>query len=316
VPAATATVTRSILTRQFRLSEDVCRRLSREAFDPRLMGATLQYRDNGFDSDVLVCYVPACGRAADQYDAVLDHARHRALAVTFLGFEPKASWRPALALRDHMVLVRELLRDAVARLQPRMAVIAGFSSGADVAMRLAALPDPESRLRLEGCLALGANLSIDTCFLTSALATLGDDDEGLLSLLRRVSDGASSLDEWINLCQYAVSVVPTFRHDVAPLRAFGADISAPFAGGALAPFVEWYRSAAAQGCRLRCVFEDTPMFRHLVRDLQLRNLDEGLLGADYDEGSIVIDPGTSHFDLIDPVRVQAHVDALVERLRT
>jgi hypothetical protein len=33
--------------------------------------------------------------------------------------------------------------------------------------RLAAAPDPESRLLLDGCLALGPNLSLDTCFLTS-----------------------------------------------------------------------------------------------------------------------------------------------------
>jgi len=29
----------------------------------------------------------------------------------------------------------------------------------------------------------------------------------------------------------------------------------------------------------------------------------------------VIDPDTSHFDLIEPSRVEGHVDALVERLR-
>ena len=39
-------------------------------------------------------------------------------------------------------------------------------------MRLAAAPDPDERLKLDGCLALGPNLSIDTCFLTSALATM------------------------------------------------------------------------------------------------------------------------------------------------
>ena len=299
----------------YRLSEDTCRRLARTSFDPRLIGSTMHYLDNGVESDVLICYIPACGRAANQYDRVIAEATYRGMAVTFRGFEPVTGWRPSLPLDDHMVLVREFLRDIVARIRPRLTIIGGFSSGADFAMRLAAAPDPESRLRIDGCLALGANLSIDTCFLTSALATLNDrDDAGLLAILRRVSDAASSLDEWVNLCDYVVSIVPTFRHDVAPLRAFGAAISAPFATEKLTPFAEWYRAAAAKGCRLRCVFEDTPMFRDLVRELQLRNLDDGLLGPQYEEGSIVAEAGSSHFDLINPARVEEHVRALVDRL--
>jgi tRNA A-37 threonylcarbamoyl transferase component Bud32/pimeloyl-ACP methyl ester carboxylesterase len=299
----------------FRLSEDTCRRLARTSFDPRLIGSTMHYLDNGVESDVLVCYIPACGRAANQYDKVLETATYRAVAVTFRGFEPVTAWRPSLSLDDHMVLVREFLRDVVARLRPRITIIGGFSSGADFAIRLAAAPDPEPRLRLDGCLALGANLSIDTCFLTSELATLNDrDDAGLLAILRRVSNQASSLDEWVNLCEYAVSIVPTFRHDVAALRAFGAAISAPFATEKLTPFADWYRAAAAKGCQLRCVFEDTPMFRDLVRELQLRNLDDGLLGPQYEEGSIVAEAGTGHFDLIGPSRVEDYVLALVDRL--
>ena len=314
-PLPKGTPERTATSAKFRLSEDVCRRLARASFDPRLIGSTMHFRDNGVESDVLVCYVPACGRAADQYDRVIDAATYRAVAVTFRGFEPVATWRPNLSLDDHMVILREFLRDAVARLRPRLTIIGGFSSGADIALRLAAAPDPESRLQVDGCLALGANLSIDTCFLTSALATLKDrDDAALLAILRSVSAGATSLDEFINLCDYAVSVVPTFRKDVAPLRAFGAAISAPFATEKLTPFADWYRAAAANGCRLRCVFEDTPMFRDLVRELQLRNLDDGLLGPQYEEGSVVAEAGTSHFDLIDPSRVEEHVQALVDRL--
>ena len=306
---------RTLTSGSYRLSEDTCRRLARTSFDPRLIGSKMHYLDNALESDVLVCYIPACGRAANQYEKVLRSASYRAMAVTFRGFEPVTAWRPALSLDDHIVIVREFLRDVAARLKPRTIIIGGFSSGADVAMRLAAASDPDARLRLDGCLALGANLAIQTCFLTSALATLQDRDHAaLLAILRRVSESASSLDEWVNLCEYAVSIVPTFRDDVAPLRAFGAAISAPFVDNTLTPFADWYRAAAAKGCVLRCVFEDTPMFRDLVRELQLRNLDDGLLGPYYEEGSIVAEAGSNHFDLIDPARVEGYVRALVDRL--
>jgi serine/threonine protein kinase len=307
----------TVVPASYRLSEDACRRLDRKSFDPRLIGSSMQYLDNGIAADVLVCYFPACGRAADQYAEVLETASYRAIAVTPRGFEPVTAWRPSLSLEDHIVLVREFLREAVDRIRPRFTVIAGFSSGGDFAIRFAAAPDPESRLSLHGCLSLGANLSIDTCFLTRLLGTLpNDDDDAMLATLRRVSEGAGSLDEWVNICDYVVRIVPTFRHDVGPLRRFGAAIAAPFEHENLMPFAEWYRNAAAKGCRLRCVFEDTPMFRDLVRELQLRNLDDGLLGAAYEPDSIVVEAGTNHFDLLDPARVEEHVRSLVNRMTT
>jgi serine/threonine protein kinase len=313
--ARSARASRQLTTTGFRLSEDTCRRLDRKAFDPRLIGTALQYLDNRVSSDTLVCFIPACGRGADQYTALLESAPFWAIAPTFRGFERVATWRPSLSLDDHIVLVRELLRDVVARVRPRFTVIAGFSSGADFSMRFAAAPDPESRVRIDGCLSLGSNLSIETCFLTSVLATLeGHDDNAMFKALRRVSDTASSLEGWVNICDYVVRIVPTFRHDVGPLRTFGAAISAPFEQERLTPFAAWYRGAAAKGCRLRCVFEDTPMFRDLVRELQLRNLDEGLLGPRYEQESLITEAGTSHFDLIDPARVEGHVQALRERM--
>jgi len=81
------------------------------------------------------------------------------------------------------------------------------------------------------------------------------------------------------------------------------------------PFVQWYRDATHQGRRLRCVFEDTPLYHDLVRELQLRNLDEKILGDRYDKDSIVLEPETTHFDLLEPARVERHIGALVERLR-
>ncbi len=299
----------------FALGEDVCRRLPRSSFDPRLIGNELEYLDNHAASDVLVCYFAPCGRAADQYTQVLEYVSHRGVAVTFRGFEPRAVWRPVLAVDDQIVLMREFLRAMVARLRPRFTIVAGFSSGADFALQLAAAPDPESRLRVDGCLTLGANLSFETCFLTRVLAGVpSGDDAALLAVLRSLTDGARSLDEWVNVCEYVTRIVPTFRRDMAPLRAFAAGISAPFEREALTPFAAWYREAASRGCRLRCVFEDTPMYRGLVRDLQLRNLDEKLLGPHYEEQSVVTEAGTAHFDLIDPPRVARHADALVSRL--
>jgi len=167
----------------------------------------------------------------------------------------------------------------------------------------------------DGCLTLGANLSFETCFLTSGLAALKkNDDDALLAVLRGVSSRAGSLDEFVNICEYITSIVPVFRSDIAPLRAFADGICAPFEHERITPFAAWYRDATSRGVRLRCVFEDSPMYRDVVRQLYLRNLDERLLGDRYEEMSIINDVGVDHFALLNPGRVEAHLDALLERL--
>jgi serine/threonine protein kinase len=306
-----------LIAGSFFLSEATCRRLSRPSFDPRLIGTDLHYLDNGVSSPVLLCLIPAWGRGSDQHIAMLSRAPYRAVIPTFRGFEPVTPWRPSLTIEDHIVLVREFLHHFAARVEARTVVLAGFSTGADIALRFAATPDPESRLRVDGALVLGCNLSPSTCFFTKTMAALkSDDDADMLAALRQVSNAAASLDEWVNICQYAITIASTFRHEAGPVRTFAAGIAAPFEREDLGVFANWYRAATAAGCRLRCVFEDTPMYRGLVRELQLRNLDEGLLGDRYEEGSIINEAGTSHFDLVEPSRVARHLEALVSRLGT
>jgi hypothetical protein len=141
-----------------------------------------------------------------------------------------------------------------------------------------------------------------------------NDDADMLAVLRQISNTAASLDEWVNICEYAIRIVGTFRHNADPVRTFAAGIAAPFEHEDLGAFANWYRAATTAGTRLRCVFEDTPMYRGLVRELQLRNLDEGLLGGRYQEGSIITEAGTSHFDLVEPSRVARHLETLVSWL--
>jgi Protein kinase domain len=307
----------ALIEGSFVLSEAVCRRLSRTSFDPRLIGTELHYLDNGVASPILVCLVPAWGRGSDQHVAMASRVPYRTVIPIFRGFEPVASWRPSLSIEDHIVVVREFLRDVAARAGARTVVLAGFSTGADIALRFAATPDPESRLRVDGCLTLGGNLALSTCFLTRRMASLkSGDDADMLAAFLEVSNGAGSLDEWVNMCEYALRIIGMFRHDADPVRTFAAGIAAPFEQGDFTAFEGWYRAATAAGTRLRCVFEDTPMYRGLVRNLQLRNLDEGLLGDRYEEGSIITEAGTGHFDLVEPARVARHLDALIARLAT
>ncbi len=295
-----------------RLGEEVWRQLDRASFDPRMLGDRLQYLDNRVPSDVLVCCFPACGLDAEEFAPFLRATRRRAMALTPFGYEVDRRRRPPLSLNDHLVLAREWLHAMVEQSRPRLFLVAGFSSGADFALRLAA----SAPSRLDGCLSLGSNLALETCFVTRVLAALGaNGEEETLVALRAVGQSVATLDEWINVHDYLLRIATKFRGTMDALRTFARDIVEPFEPGPLAPFVRWYTDARREGRRLRCVFEDTPLYHGLVRELLLRNLDQKVLGDLYEEDSIVIEPETRHFDLLEPSRIERHVDALVERLR-
>lgn len=182
-------------------------------------------------------------------------------------------------------------------------------------MRLAADREAGPPVRLDARIALGCNLALETCFVTRVVGTLDSGSEAdTLAALHGVGQSAQSLDEWLNLHDYQIQLMRKFGGAFEPLQAVARDIVRPFEAGPLLPFVQWYRDATGLGRRLRCVFEDTSLYHELVRELRLRNLDERLLGDHYDEDSIVIDPDTGHFDLLDPARLERHVDALVQRL--
>jgi hypothetical protein len=316
-PGGTTSGLRTIAAAEFTLTEAVCRQLDRASFDPRLIGDRLQYLDNNAPSDVLVACLPACGMDAAQFEPLLRASRLRVLAATPLGMEPVRRRRPRLTLADQLVLLREWLRAMTARLTPRLVVVVGFSSGGDLALRLAAAPAADQAWQLDGVLALGANLALDTCFVTRVLATLGGGGEAdTLEGLKRIGQGATTLDEWTEVHKYLVSIVARYRGSLEPLQLFARDVVRPFQEGPLAPFAAWYRDATGLRRRLRCVFEDAATYPGLVRELQLRHHDEGLLGERYEEGSIVIEPDTNHFDLLDPALIERHLAVLVERLRT
>ena len=299
---------------KFRITEGLVRRLSRPSYDPRMIGDAMEYLDNHARSEVLVCFLPACGLDASEWDGHLRSLPYRCVSLTPYGFEPTRRRRPTLPLDDHLVMTAAFVKHMIERAQPSYTIVVGFSSGGDIAMRLAAR---RSSLRIDGVLSLGCNLSLDTCFVTRLVAKAdGSNPAALLEGLRRVGAGTTALDAWINVHTYLVQMLQKFQTQLAPLQRVAQDVVKPFEGGGESAFTQWYRDAARPARVLRCVFEDDDVNPPLVRDIQLRNVESGLLGEHYREGSILIEPETNHFDLVRPEIVSRHLEALVGELKT
>ena len=298
----------------FRLSEGVCRLLTRATLDARVIGDTVHYRDNGVTSDVLVCLLPGCGQDESAFEPVLRHLPYHTIAVTQYGFEPVARRRVPLSLDDHGTIVRALVADVAAPTHPSRTILGGFSSGADLALRLLARPDAQPPLGVDGVLALAPNLGIETCFVTSVLAHVSDLPSRMLADVQVISRGVDTLDLWLDVHEYLVSTVRKFRGDAEALRRFAGDVVEVFERGDTNPFIGWFRAVSATVRCLRCVFDDSEAHVRLVHGLRLQNLDSGILGPNYQDESLVIETGKNHFDLLDPELIAGHLEGVLSTL--
>lgn len=320
VPAAGATTSprrrTKLVERSFRLSAEVCRQLDRKTLDARLIGDEMRYHDNQVTSDTLVFYLHGLGQDDAAFHPVLRESPFRGIGLTMYGFEPGTRRRIPLSSADHAVLMRELIREVIAREHPRVVLLVGFSAGADLFFDMIATSgDAHPPPAIDALLALTPNLSLDTCFVSRVYARLhGGDEAAILEDLRQFATGARSLHEWLNVHGYLVGILRKFGADAEPLQRYSSDICRRFEERGLDQFVDWYRTASSRLKCLLCVFEDTETSNRLVQQLRLRNLDEGALGDRYRDESLIIEPGTDHFDLAEPERLAGYVNEILTRL--
>jgi len=312
-PAAVAASSNQIVECRFALSERVCRKLNRATLDPRIIGDHLQYVDNQMSSDVLVFFLHGLGLDHRDFEPVLQRLPYRGMSPTLFGGEPGRQVRPALALNDHIVILREWLADVIERARPSIVVMVGFSLGADMGFELLRTPKEEPPPRVDAFLSLGSNLSIETTFVSRVMAGISSDrPEKLVADLCRLGSVAATLDEWVNIHEYLVKVLRKFQGDVAPLQRSAADIVRLLAESqGFEIFTAWFRTARERLSALRLIFSGDGQTRKMLDRLKLENLDSGILGEEYPDDTIIVLPHADHFDLMTTDHVLRFVGELV-----
>src|SRR5262249_6244665 len=143
-------------------------------------------------------------------------------------------------------LLSELLQGLVKETAPALVLVVGFSASGDLVLRLA-IDTPVGGRLPDGVLGLGPNQGIETCFVSAVLAKLeGNDPAQLLSALRTITAGATSLDDWMLVSGYLGRMLSRFRGDLTPLRVLGQDIVEPFERDESGAFAQMYREAASR----------------------------------------------------------------------
>ena len=314
---ASAEIANQLIEHRFMLTERVCRKLDRATLDPRVIGDHLLYVDNQVDSNVLVFFLHGLGLDHGDFEPIIKRLPYRGLSPTLYGCEPDRRGRVSLSLADHVVILREWLREIAGRFEHETMVMVGFSLGADMGFELLLGPDDEPTPRIDAFLSLECNLSLDTCSFSRVLAGLATDrPEVSIAELKRLGDSANSLDDWLNMHDYLVKVLRKFQGDIGVLQRAAADIVRPFEERpGFEVFARWFKGARERVPALRLVVSNDSAYRASLAQLKLENLDKGILGEEFPEGMFTVSGNTDHFGLMAPERVLRQVDELIAETR-
>jgi pimeloyl-ACP methyl ester carboxylesterase len=314
---ATVEIANELTEHRFTLSERVCRKLNRETLDPRIIGDHLSYVDNQVRSDVLVFFLHGLGLDHADFESILQRLKYRGVSPTLYGCEPERRGRISLSLADHVVILREWLKDVRARFHAEAVVMVGYSMGADMGFELLLGPTDEPTSRIDAFLSLESNLSLDTCFVSRLLAGIDPTHPELsIAKLRGLSDSAASLDEWLNVEEYLVKILRKFQGDIGVLQRTAADIVRLFSETqGFEVFARWFRGARERVRAMRVVFSSDPRTRAALARLKLDNLDKGILGGEFPEDIITVSENADHFRLMATEHVVRQVDELVAEAR-
>lgn len=309
VDGSTAGGQHALQEHSFTITADLVRQLEYQS--PKMIGDSIAYLDNGRFSDTLVIYLHAWGLDFRQCIEYLQELPYRAIAPTLYGFGEYARYRLPLPMRDHSLLLRALFAKEVQRVAPERVILAGHSSGADHLLHMA-VSEEGFGIDAAGLLALGCNISLETCFISDKFAKLEHSSaEGLLEEIKQMGNSAGSLGEWLTMHEYLVTVFSKFGENADPLRAYGKDIVGPFEEHDGNQFATWCREVTAKYNHVRFVFD--PDEYELVEAILMEHLKDNVLGDHFTEDTFVREE-VSHVELASAELLMKQTRRLIEEI--
>jgi pimeloyl-ACP methyl ester carboxylesterase len=307
--AAAARPAGALVQREFVLTAGHVRQLAERI--PRLVGYPVTYVDNQVQSDELVVFLHGLGADGGQFEQFLNASSRRAIAVTLVGFGKLEKRRPTLGLDDHSRVLRMLLREIVNDCRPKRTLLVGHSAGADQLLRMMH-DDAAAGVRVDGLIALGPNVSLDTCFATRLYARIdAANPDGTLTILKSLAEHINSLETWLVVQSYFAQMFMKLGNELEPLRRYAADLVRPFEEPG-DPLADWYRSAKQRVSLLRLVFSNEESAA--AEALLARHLDSNVMGDDFAESSFAIER-VHHLALLDLALVSRHVEEVFASVR-
>jgi len=308
-PLAAGPAAGALKQREFVLTAGHVRQLLER--NPRLVGYPVTYVDNQVQSDQLVVFLHGLGADGGQFEVFLNASPHRAIAVTLVGFGKNEKRRPTLGIDDHSRVLRMLLREITAECRPKRTLLVGHSAGADQLLRMMHDEDGAG-VKVDGLIALGPNVSLDTCFATRLYARIdAANPDGTLAILKSLAEHIDTLETWLVVQSYFAQMFIKLGDDLEPLRRYAADLVSPFEAAG-DPLADWYRSAKQRVPQVRLVFSNEESAA--AEALLARHLENNVLGDGFTEDSFTIER-VHHLALLDFALITRQVEDVFGSIR-
>jgi serine/threonine protein kinase len=299
---------REPVERSFVLTAGHVRQLS--VRNPRLIGYPMIGLDNRRESDTLVVFLHGVGGDYRRFELSVRSLPYRAVSLTLAGFAPGDTYRPVLTFDDHSRLLRALLVELVRECRPTRTILVGFSAGADQFLRML-VSDQGVGIDVAGLVALGPNVSLETCFVSKLYAGMNAvNPDGILQALKTLGAGIQTLSGWLVAQMYISQTFLKFGSDLEPLIRYSAELTAPFEGGG-DPLPGWYRAATERIPSVRFVFSEAEAGP--AEAVLARHLEQNVLGDRYSETSYVTERIT-HGRLPEPALANRYIESVVADL--
>jgi hypothetical protein len=166
-------------------------------------------------------------------------------------------------------------------------------------------------VEITALLALGPNVSIETCFATRLYAQIDPSNPaGTLEILKTLAKDINALETWLVVQNYFSQTLMRLGLNLEPLRRYAADLVAPFQQPG-DPLADWYRAATQRIPRVRLVFSNEEAAA--AEALLVRHIENNVLGDSFTEDSFVIEP-VHHLALLEPGLVARHIADILNGL--
>lgn len=252
----------------------------------------------------LVLYFHGLGLDQRDFYPVLMETKYRSIAPTLYGFHLSDSNPRSIPLDTHCFLISRFIESIANELAPKRIVLVGFSTGADMLLRIPRFLNTDG-YSVAGLLLLDCNINQQTCFISRELRRALDGEVTALHLAHAIGSSAASIADWLDLHQYLVRVLGKFKDNLRNLALFANDVFMAQPESGVEHFGELYRELLLWTPKARLLFSKGEVHESFIPSLRSIG-DTG--GA---RGCVKWEMNTSHFGLLEPEFLERHLDELM-----
>src|SRR5712691_261346 len=215
-------------------------------------GRPIRYLERSTDSPELVVFLHGLGLDANDFRGYLAETQYHCVALTMFGFDQRDRHDVRfgiISLESHMAIIESFLLWLTKEYPGKRLHLVGFSFGADILMFLAERSRGRGTRLADSIVLLDPNVNRSSMFISTSICQL--DITSPLGALKKLLEGATSLIEFQNLCEYLHKVC---SKNLTQVQRLACDVRAKWEESGYTQFLTRLSAVDARSRRVSVVF--------------------------------------------------------------